>query len=326
MNRIRAYRRLEGMTQAALAARANVSPQHVSQAEHGQHPPTFGLGLLGYADSRLDIPAMTEPLHRQKASTTVAVRQRAKEMLRLAGEVLNDLAPMTGENRIEALQRQTSSTDDIGAVASELRTWVLGQEEDGPIRDLTAAVERAGVCLVPLFGMKGIDGLSSWVGHRPVIGLDVSVPGDRFRLTLAHELGHLVLHTVKREMAESEANQFAASLLMPDDEFDAALDTMDGRITLSKLVKVKANWGLSVASLVYRAHSAERLSDASYRSLQMQMSRWRKQEPGRFEPVPGQLLPTLVHEHGGVHRCATTLGINRAHLASVVDWRRLRPV
>ena len=71
---------------------------------------------------------------------------------------------------------------DITEYASEVRVAALEQEECGPIKNLTAAAERAGICLIPIVGLKGIDGISSWVEGQPVIGLSIdNVPGDRFR-------------------------------------------------------------------------------------------------------------------------------------------------
>ncbi|HVE95889.1 MAG TPA: ImmA/IrrE family metallo-endopeptidase [Pseudonocardiaceae bacterium] len=53
--------------------------------------------------------------------------------------------------------------------------------------------------------------MSQWIGDHPVILINGGPVTDRKRLTLAHELGHLSLHSsiVTAEM-EEEANSFAA--------------------------------------------------------------------------------------------------------------------
>ena len=68
----------------------------------------------------------------------------------------------------------------------------------GPVRNLVDFDENAG-CLVieEPFGSSRVDGMSQWVNEQPVIFINVEVPTDRKRLTLAHELGHLVLHSVE---------------------------------------------------------------------------------------------------------------------------------
>ena len=86
----------------------------------------------------------------------------------------------------------------------------------------------------------------------------------------------------------------------------------------------KKSWGISVSSLALRAHRLGYIDDRTYRSLQIQMSRWRKNEPAEFPPVPGQLLPRLVEINGGIRVCADRLGVNDSHLREVAGWHRLR--
>ena len=323
MNRLRSYRYIEGISQVQLAERLGISHQLVSDIERGRRSPTCDLGKLGYAASRFEIAEMSEPLHRQRASTAVAAQHRAKELLRLAGEAFRDLESTINSRHRNRLERLgPAQSDEIADIASEVRVGVLQQEESGPIRNLTAAVERAGICLIPIRDLRGVDGVSSWVEGHAVVGLNPDVPGDRFRLTLAHELGHLVMHSRKGVQSEAEANRFASALLMPDDEFEAA---MSERPTIRRLVELKTNWGISVAALVYRAHQFGYLDDRSYRSMQIQMSKWRKREPAPFPIKPGLLLAELVRQcDGDVHRCGQRLELNPEHLGIVTDWRRLR--
>lgn len=80
----------------------------------------------------------------------------------------------------------------------------------------------------------GVDGITIGIGSnsRPRILVNAAAPATRRRFTLAHELGHIVipwhtgtiishLHPQQADSAymqmESEANRFAAELLMPSD-------------------------------------------------------------------------------------------------------------
>ena len=321
MNRLRSYRGIEQITQEELGEKLEISKELVSGIESGRRSPTCDLRRIGYASDRLTVPEMTEPLHRQRASTRAAAQRRAKELMRLAGEVALELQPSPRRNiRLERLG-PLRGDNEIAEVADDVRIGVLEQEEAAPIRNLTAAVERAGVCLVPLVGLPGIDGLSTWVEQQqPVIGLNVDVPGDRFRLTLAHELAHLVLHTKKMETTEDEAYKFASTLLIPDDEFEAAMSTE--RLSIRDFLGLKSSWGVSVKALVYRAHETGHLNYRSYRSMQIQMSKWRNREPASFPIVPGTLLSDLASEHGGYRECAASLGINVDHLRLITNWRQ----
>ena len=322
MNRLRAYRELEQISQEELGTIVGLSTQMVSAVEGGRRSFTGDLSVLGYAANRLELPDMSEPLHRVRAATTMAAKKRAKELLRLAGEVFRDLQAVTPNAPAVAVEKlpMPESFDEIEDRASDVRA-LLGQEESGPIRNLTAVLERAGVCLVPIASLEGVDGLSAWVDGAPVIGVSPTVPGDRFRLTLAHELAHLLLHKRKTDTTESEANRFAGALLFPLAEFDAQMPTTP---QLRDFVGLKSAWGVSVAALVYRAHELGYVDDRRYRAIQIQMSKWRKNEPAKFDPVPGQLMGRLVEVNGGATKVAKDLGVNESHLRQLCDWRRLR--
>lgn len=90
-------------------------------------------------------------------------------------------------------------------------------------------------------------------------------------------------------------------------------------------VALKASWGVSIAALIYRAHQLDYIDDSRYRSLQIQMAKWKRVEPGTFRPANGTLLPWLISTNGGPVVLSKELGINRDHLIAIQDWRHLRP-
>ena len=72
--------------------------------------------------------------------------------------------------------------------------------------------------------------------------MNKEMPGDRFRLSLAQELGHIVMHTVPDddEKMEAEAHRFAAAFMMPASDIKPYL----APAKLSALGSVKAYWRL----------------------------------------------------------------------------------
>lgn len=322
MNRLRAFRELEGINQSELGDLLGISATMVSAIEGGRRPFTGDLTPLGYGPERLSVPDMSEPLHRQRASTKASTRRRAHEILRLAGEVFAELratTPNVPPVQIERLSPPASDAD-VDDLATELR-YMLSISPDGPIRNLTAAVERAGVCIVPIPGQEGVDGLSAWVEGVPVIGLSPNVPGDRFRFTLGHELAHLVFHSKPGRTAEMEANRFSSALLFPTPEFEASMPDYP---QLRDFVALKSSWGVAVSALVYRAHEHDFIDDKRYRSLQIQMSKWRKTEPAYFDPMYGELMPRLIAANGGVQASSKELVMNASHIGALTQWRHLR--
>ena len=66
----------------------------------------------------------------------------------------------------------------------------------GPIKNLVQVAERAGVIVgTSIFGGASVSGVTFRVsGIPPIVLLNELHPADRMRFTLAHELGHLVMH------------------------------------------------------------------------------------------------------------------------------------
>lgn len=112
----------------------------------------------------------------------------------------------------------------------------------GPVRSVSSWMETAGVLVIERdFGSSArVDGLSQWVDGHPLVMVNASAPTDRLRFTLAHELGHLVLHSsyAQNDM-EDAANAFASEFLLPEVEVRVPLRGL----TLSKALQLKPHWG-----------------------------------------------------------------------------------
>ncbi len=324
MNRLEAFRYIENLTQEQLAEYIEVSPQLVSAIERGLRTFNGDLSKIGYRNERLILPEMSEPLHRIRASTSVTFRKKAKELIRLGGEVFSELRPtLKGVNRFSCERLESpKSLDDVSQLAEEAR-YLLNIELYEPIQNLTSSFERAGICLIPLGNQMGIDGMSSWVNETPVIGISQTIPGDRFRFTLCHELAHLLFHRKKSEVSEDEANLFASQLLFPQEYFEMALGDKK-TIMLQDFISLKSNWGISIAALIYRSHQFGYITDDRYRALQIQMSKWRRNEPMPIEVMAGQLLSKLIKTNGGYEKVSSNLGINKEHLIEISNWNPLR--
>ena len=142
----------------------------------------------------------------------------------------------------------------------------------GPIKDLTTLVERAGaiVCHSKM-GETSISGATfSAPGVSPLILLNSDQPADRMRYTLAHELGHLVMHRFPSSEMEREANEFAAAFLMPASDI---LPNFKGRrIDLTLLAAMKPEWRIAMQALLMRASSLECLTKNQAQYLWKQIS------------------------------------------------------
>lgn len=324
--RLRRIRELEAATLHEAATWFGIPPSTYAAIERGARSLTFDPTEIGYSEDRLDrLVDMSSPMHRQRSAVRAKAQRSNRELLRLGGEVFAELAKSQPKAPIVGISRLPEPTSDLDveSFAEEAR-FMLDLSPEEPISNMTSAIERAGIALIPVYddGLEvrhAVDGLSAWVEDQPTIAVNPQRPGDRFRLTLGHELGHLVMHRKPHENVEHEASLFASCLLIPTPCF---LDEVGPSPSLQDFIRLKRTWGLSIAAGIYRAHYHGVLSAERYRSLQMQTSRWRKQEPASFATRFGKLLPKLIERQGGMSQVANHLGVPPKHLSLLTAWER----
>jgi Zn-dependent peptidase ImmA (M78 family) len=173
----------------------------------------------------------------------------------------------------------------------------------GPIKNLMHWVERAGVIIgFSTFGGASVSGVTFKApGRPPLILLNPSHPADRTRFTLAHELGHLVMHRFPTEDMEQEANKFASALLMPAADIRPAF--RGRKITLQLLAALKPEWQVAMQALLMRARSLGFVAPNQERYLWQQISArgWKLEEPAElsFPPEMPRVLPSIITAHLG---------------------------
>ncbi len=179
-------------------------------------------------------------------------------------------------------------SDEYGDPEQVART-VRGHFElpPGPIYSMTEVIERAGGIIIECgFETNHIDGFSRWKRPHlpPLFFVNKDLLPDRWRWTVAHELGHVVLHTNQpaSEDMESEANRFAEELLTPSRLIKSQLLNP----TLSKLAGLKVHWKVSVQALINRAYHLEVISPRQRTYLFTQWTRagYRLREPSDLDP------------------------------------------
>ena len=219
------------------------------------------------------------------------------------------------------------------AAYSLRRHWGLGLD---PIPNLVELLEERGIKVLSC-ALDNIDGLMARVRRAdkstvPVLVVNDSHWGERQRLTMAHELGHMVLevgaavrppHGGRKVDNEQAAFRFAGAFLMPAEVLWAAMGKHRTSIGWSELFALKKLFGVSVQALTYRCKDLGIFGPTLFRRLFHELSRlgWRKppyqepyampcEEPQRFERLcfralaegaiseakAAELLETSVHE------------------------------
>lgn len=173
-------------------------------------------------------------------------------------------------------------------------SWCL---PDGPILSIADAVERAGAILIRTrFQHREVDGISLWPRDLPpLIFVNKDIPADRENWTIAHELGHLVMHKELHMNIEDEADRFASEFLMPARSIKPEIRSL----TLPKAAQLKLRWRVSMQALIRRAVTLELLTDRQYRYLMTQTSKagYRKEEPNEFPKSRASNLESLLDLH-----------------------------
>lgn len=281
-------RRALGQTQEDLAHAAGVTQAALSRYETGMREPepdviqrlADALGITPAFLTRLGSMqgAMAVDAHMRRRATAKATTWRQLEarlnMYRMHIRCLMEEISLKADQRVPSFD--PIDTDPADAARMVRMQWRM---PIGPVRSLARRLEAAGCVLIAEdFGTPRVDGLSQWVDDYPVILVNLAAPTDRLRLTLAHELGHLCLHSLDATPdMEQEADMFAAEFLMPEEVIRPQLRNL----TLGKLMDLKREWGTSMQALIERAHNLKVITSPKREYLYKQLSArgWRTREP-----------------------------------------------
>ncbi|GAA4878827.1 ImmA/IrrE family metallo-endopeptidase [Pseudonocardia benzenivorans] len=287
--RVKRLREMHSLTQASLVSDIpGLTQSRLSRIESGLSSPddeilellAIALGVRSdyfFRESLIDLIGQSPQL-RARSRLTQAAKSSVVHWANLIYEEYERLESGSGiPNR---LSRDDGHLDP--AHAARATRDQLGFDQSSPLPYIVLAVERLGVAILGIPSHQpAMDAFCAWHNDRPVIGLLEGAPPDRVRWSIAHELGHLVLHRGQAKTAsmEAEADQFAAELLTP---LHALKKFMPRRPTLSHFTVLKTQWGVSIKSLVRRAKELEVLDQDRAIGLYRQISArgWNKTEPG----------------------------------------------
>jgi len=309
-------RRAAGLTQEELADRLGITQAALSRYENNlREPDDAALARLSEA---LDLSpeflrhpfqlrgALAADAHMRRQKTTKVAEWKHAEsvlnLLRMRTAFLIRRVPMNPDNFLATFDPDdTTPADAARMLRAQWRMPI------GPVRNLTRWIESAGVIVIeePM-GTRRIDGLSQWASDYPVIMLNAHLSTDRKRWTLAHELGHLVLHTSYIDAdVEAQANDFAAEFLMPSHVISTDLRNL----TPTRLLALKKLWGVSMQGIFEHAYRLGKVTTAErtkfYRMLNARG--WKRTEPGSDQiatetPQLAQTIGKTLLERGGMNR------------------------
>lgn len=241
---------------------------------------------------------------------------------------LENLFPVSPVQEFSLSQKKISGYDDLEIVANQMRKqWNLGFE---PLPDLIDIFEEHGIKIFAINNQKysKFDGLSARINDIPIIVIGSHWSGDRQRFTLAHELGHLVLHDVFHPPLDEEkcCNRFAGAFLLPKKALVTILGEHRNHIEARELSLIKEEFGISMSSIMHRAEDTGIISNRLYLQLRSEYNEkgWSKMEPGKQYPkershiFEQMIFHALAEEYIGESKAAELMNI------SLESFRSLR--
>lgn len=299
--KIREARVARGLSQSQLSELVGVSSQAISQYEKGYSIPNPSV-VLRMVDV-LDFPISffsNSSINKSKKGDIVYFRANKNltkklqdackvriEWINNAYSMLNKYFMLPKVNMPNFASIDIESLDLIGIeeIANELREyWKLGE---GPIVNLIDVLQENGIVITKLkINNKKIDGFSTWKKGIPYIFIENEKGSAvRSRFNLAHELGHLILHSGLNEeeieeyktIIEDQANQFAGAFLLPRESFNSEIISS----SIDSFVLLKRKWVVSIGAMIKRAQDTEMLTENQIRYLKSQMIKYGyyKKEP-----------------------------------------------
>lgn len=260
--RLRDIRIRCGYTVEYLAKQLGITKQAVSKYENGYLIPSedmlkklialFSLPSGYLAKAEILSVRQSSIFYRMRKKTSAREVDEARVCLKWFYEMIftiNDIFPLPTSN-FPAFGNDLS----IEEKAQVLRaSWKLGIK---PIDNLAAVLEEQGFYLFTL-AMAGVqaDGYSQLIEDYALIVLNRSKgTQERKNFSLAHELGHLMLHAKEvfdgSEEKEGEADEFAACFLMPREPFSR--DIL--RVNPDTFIALGEKWKVSPQAALERAY------------------------------------------------------------------------
>lgn len=314
--RIREARIFNRMTITELAEKIGVTKQMISKYEHNQS--NISLGTLQKIIRILEFPVNffleddkfvyenKGTFYRSRLTSTQAEKQPSETYKKAAAILRDYLESYIDFPKLDNESLNYTSPEDA---AIKLRNkWNLGAN---PINNILEIMEQHGIIVINVkLGTEKVDARSGYVKindnlYYIVLNNINNTNFYREQFTLAHELGHYIMHADEIDpqdlgsdeyrIMEREANSFASSFLLPRDSFKESM-IQRNRGNITEYIPVKSEWNVSISAIIMRAFDLKIINTDQFKKLQRSINYhgWRKKEIG--DDDKNIITPTLLHD------------------------------
>lgn len=274
---VRRYMKLSEATNTIekLAAKAKISKSTVSNIlnERGE----TSLLILELLAEALNVnsskllaakPVLKSLRYRTNKSMSAREKAASENLIYSAADWMKDYSDfLTTHERnkkyIRIFQAQKKNPIPLSKTVREI--W--GIKESSPIFNIEDYIYDSGIIILGIpFGFRQTFGVSIGTeddGPAILVNTDSSISSERQVFTMAHELGHILMHCDNftkdiekddeiNKKEEQEADIFASNLLMPQDAFVEYLKRTKNLGLVECVLKIKRYFGVSYETVLHR--------------------------------------------------------------------------
>ncbi|MFT8363808.1 MAG: XRE family transcriptional regulator [Sporolactobacillus sp.] len=312
-------RELNGLSRKELATRLNISEQAVWQYENESTIPR--IEVLNKVRELFSVDTkflFSESfLHRTASVERVAYRSKDRESRKKAKLELTYINYV--DYYISFFENYLITPDSAITVLREKATEILRSSPDQSMdlkitqtanlarkflklqhnKDLMYTLEMSGIYIIEKNLGSEIDAYSTITDNgRPFIILgNIKKSAVRRNFDLAHELGHLLLHTAvdmetltkqEHSQIERQASQFASIFLLPEEGFKQDFTELPRHSNPDYYIEMKRKYMVSLVALAYRAY---KLGLMTYQENRYFFGQLHKKSYQTLEPLDDQIPP-----------------------------------
>lgn len=283
---LRRLRSVKGLSQKKIATASKLSRIAYSNIESGKADPRVR-NLQKIADVlNVGIQELMAPLPqlaslRFRSRNTLTTRDKNKrEQIAINSAFwlrdFNELEESLKDKRTYTLKDISKEQKDPKSMA-EIARSALGLGPDEAIVDICGLLEsKAGIKLHFIVSdLNKFNGLSLFDEKGcPAIGVNVSdtISTERQIFTVAHELGHLLLHKnsykneeiMEKDEQETQADEFASYFLIPQEAFRKSWDENKGLHWVDNILHTKRVYKVSFRTILRRLIEEGRVDKSIY--------------------------------------------------------------
>lgn len=127
-------------------------------------------------------------------------------------------------------------------------------------------LESCGVKIIEIDHDSKFSGTCNTAESMPVIVINKNMSSERKRITIFHELGHLLMHCAEGVDEEKMCTIFANEVLIPSEKLISILGASRHDISLIELQAIQREYGISVDALMAKAAQLNIITQRRYTS------------------------------------------------------------